>query len=144
MLVHRFIGITEIEALLNSGVVNPLAENKRDRLYFWDSEEHTSPAYQLEYLLGIVGEIKSSKTEWRFFCLVSCDISEDRFEKAYRTYADPEGSFWDTICLEELHLYGAYRKEDVKSVRLYVDDRFGFKEDKSFDTIEDAYEFLKS
>lgn len=144
MKVHRFIGLSEIQALIQEEVVRPLPENGRDRLYFWDSEEHTRPAYQLEYLLGIVGEIESSKTEWRFFCLVSCDISEDRFEKAYRTYADPEGSYWDTICLEELHLYGAYRKEDVKSVRLYVDDRFGFKEDKSFDTIEDAYEFLKS
>ena len=142
MLVHRFIGLSELEALVTEGIVSPSKSNGRDRLYFWDSEEHTSPAYQLEYLSGIVGEIDSSKTEWRFFCLVSCDIPEDRFEKAYRTYADPEGSFWDTICQDELHLYGAYRKEDVKSVMLYVDDRFGFKEDKSFDTIEDAYRFL--
>ena len=27
MRVHRFIGLSEIEALLNDGVVNPLAEN---------------------------------------------------------------------------------------------------------------------
>ena len=143
MLVHRFIGISELEDLVTEGIVNPSKSNGRDRFYFWDSEEHTSPEYQLEYLSGIVGEIKSSKTEWRFFCLVSCDIPDDRFEKAYRTYADPEGSFFDTIGQEELHLYGSYRKEDVRSVRLYVDDRFGFKEDKSFDTINDAYLFLK-
>ena len=40
MLVHRFIGLSEIEALLNDGVVNPLAENKRDCLYIFDSDEN--------------------------------------------------------------------------------------------------------
>ena len=93
---------------------------------------------------GIVGEIESSKTEWRFFCLVSCDIPEERFEKAYGTYADPEGSYWDTICFEELHLFGAYRKEAVKAVELYTDHYFGFKLHSSYDTIEEAYEFLKA
>ena len=141
-MVHRLLGNAELVALVTERIVSPSKSNGRDRLYFWDSEEHTSPEYQLVYLSGIVGEIESSKTEWRFFCLVSCDIPEGRFEKAYGTYADPEGSFWDTIGQEELHLYGAYRKEDVRSVRLYVDDRFGFKEDKSFDTIDDAYRFL--
>ncbi len=142
MIVHRFIGLSELEALVTEGIVSPSKSNGMDRLYFWDSEEHTSPAYQLEYLFGIVGEIKSIKTEWRFYCLVSCDIPKYRFKKAYRTYADPEGSYWDTICQEELHLYGAYRKEDVKTVTLYTDHYFGFKLHSFYDTIEDAYRFL--
>lgn len=143
MMVHRFIGLSELEALLTKGIVSPLEDNRRNCLYFWDSENHDCPSYQLEYLFGVVGEIRSDKTEYRrFFCQVSCDIPEERFKKKYMTYADPYGAWFDTILEDELHLYGAYRKEDVKCVRLYVDDRMGFKEYKSFDTIEDAYRFL--
>ena len=145
MLVHRFIGLSEIEALLKDGVVNPLAENQRDCLYFWDSEKHDCPSYQLEYLFGIVGEIRSDKIEYgRFFCLVSCDIPEGRFKKKYMTYADPYGDWFDTILEDELHLHGSYRKKDVKTVTLYADDKFGFKQHSSYDTIEEAYEFLES
>lgn len=144
MMVHRFIGLSEIEALINDGVVKPLAENNRICLYFWDSENHDCPSYQLEYLFGVVGEIRANKTEYRrFFYLVSCDIPKGRFKKKYMTYADPYGAWFDTILEDELHLFGEYKKEDVKCVRLYVvDDRMGFKEYKSFDTIEDAYRFL--
>ena len=143
MMVHRFIGLSELESLLTKGIVSPLEENGRNCLYFWDSENHDCPSYQLEYLSGVVGEIRSDKTEYRrFFCLVSCDIPEGRFKKEYMTYADPYGAWFDTILEDELHLFGEYKKEDVKCVRLYVDDRMGFKEYKSFDTIGDSYRFL--
>lgn len=144
MLVHRFIGLSEIEALLKDGVVNPLAENKRDCLYFFDSDEHECPSYQLEYLYGIVGEMFSHKTDDRFFFLIQCDIPEERFKVVCERYADPDGSWFDTIGVYELHLHGSYRKNDVKTVTLYTDDKFGFKQHSSYDTIEEAYEFLES
>lgn len=144
MLVHRFIGISEIEALLNDGVVKPLAENKRDCLYFFDSDEHECPCYQLEYLFGIVGEMFSHKTDDRFYFLIHCDIPEKRFKVVCERYADPDGSWFETIGVDELHLHGSYRRKDVKSVTLYTDHYFGFKQHSSYDTIEEAYEFLKS
>lgn len=143
MIVHRFIGLSELEALVTDGIVRPLEESGRKCLFFWDSDKHDCPSYQLEYLTGIVGEIKSDKTEWRrFFCLVSCDIPDEMLKKKYMTYADPYGDWYDTMVEDELHLFGEYKKEEVKCVRLYVDDRMGFKEYKSFDTIGDAYRFL--
>ena len=120
MLVHRFIGLSEIEALLNDGVVKPLAENKRDCLYFFDSDEHGCPCYQLEYLHGIVGEMFSHKTDDRFYFLIHCDIPEKRFKVVCERYADPYGSWFDTIGENELHLHGSYLKKDVKSVTLYT------------------------
>ena len=144
MLVHRFIGLSEIEALLNDGVVNPLEKNKRDCLYFFDSNEHECPSYQLEYLYGVVGEIYSHNQRERYFFLIHCDIPEDRFQVVCETYADPEGSWFATIGVEELHLFGEYRKESVKAIELYTDHYFGFKLHSSYDTIEEAYEFLKA
>lgn len=143
MMVHRFIGLSELEALLTKGIVSPLEENRRNCLYFWDSENHDCPSYQLEYLSGVVGEIGSEKTEYRrFFCQVSCDIPEERFKKRYRPYADPYGDWFDTILEDELHLFGEYKKEEVRGVKLFVDHNFGFEEHSSFDTIEAAYRFL--
>lgn len=148
MLVHRFIGMSEIEALVNEGFVEPLEENvnqwrcREKCLFFFDSDKHECPSYQLEYLSGIVGEVYSHKREERFFCLILCDIPEDRFQKECETYADPEGSFFATIGVDELHLFGAYRKEDVKGVRLYTDAGWGYSLHSSYDTIEDAYKFL--
>ena len=144
MLVHRLIGLSEIEALLKDGVVNPLAENNRDCLYFFDSDEHGCPSYQLEYLHGIVGEMFLHKTDDRFYFLIHCDIPEKRFKVVCERYADPEGSWFETIGVDELHLHGSYRRKDVKSVTLYTDHYFGFKQHSSYDTIEEAYEFLKS
>ena len=144
MMVHRFIGLSEIEVLLNDGVVNSLAENNRNCLYFFDSDEHGCPGYQLEYLSGIVGEMFSHKTNDRFFFLIHCDIPEKCFKVIFERYADPEGSWFATIGVDELHLHGSYRKKDVKAVTLYTDDNFGFKRHSSYNTIEEAYEFLKS
>lgn len=144
MLVHRFIGLSEIEALLKDGVVNPLAENNRDCLYFFDSDEHGCPSYQLEYLHGIVGEMFLHNTDDRFYFLIHCDIPEKRFKVVCERYVDPDGSWFETIGVDELHLHGSYRSKDVKSVTLYTDHYFGFKQHSSYDTIEEAYEFLKS
>jgi hypothetical protein len=59
------------------------------------------------------------------------------------TYADPYGDWFDTMLEDELHLYGEYRKEDVKGVQLYTDAGWGYSLHSSYDTIEDAYKFLK-
>lgn len=144
MMVHRFIGLSELEALLTKGIVSPLEENRRNCLYFFDSNEHGCPGYQLEYLSGIVGEMFSHKTDDRFFFLIHCDIPEECFKVVFERYADPKGSWFATIGVDELHLHGSYQKKDVKAVTLYTDDNFGFKRHSSYDTIEEAYEFLKS
>ena len=149
MLVHRFIGMSEIEALVNEGFVEPLEENvnrwrcRQKCLFFFDSDKHECPSYQLEYLSGVVGEIYSHKRKERYFCLVLCDIPEERFENKCESYADPEGGWFDTICVDELHLFGEYRKESIKSVTIYTDHYFGFIEHSSYNTIDDAYRFLK-
>ena len=149
MLVHRFIGMSEIEALVNEGFVEPLEENvnqwrcREKCLFFFDSNKHECPSYQLEYLFGIVGEIHSHKTGKQYFCLVLCDIPKKRFKKKYMTYADPYGDWFDTILEDELHLYGKYQKKDVKGVQLYTDVHWGYDLHSSYDTIEEAYKFLK-
>lgn len=144
MLVHRFVGLSEIEALVKDGFVRPLPEHGRRCLYFFDSNEHASPDYQLEYLSGIVGEIYLKKTEQHIYCLINCEIEDEKFLRACGTYADPEGSFWATIGVEELHLFGKYKKDEVKTITIYVSHHFGFKRQEDFNSIEDAYEFLKS
>lgn len=144
MKVHRFIGLSEIQALLRDGIVKPLQENGRRCLYFFDSEEHPSPAYQLEYVSGIVGELESDSNNYRYFCLIRCDIPEKHFVKSVEPYADPEGGWFDKIGVEELHLFGEYRKEAVKAVELYIDHYFQYKMHSSYNTVEEAYEFLKS
>lgn len=142
MKVHRFIGLSELEAIAEKGKVEPLKEG--GCLYFFSEDDvfHESPEYELEYCSGIVGDMKIDGVS-RLFCMIELNLPRKRLVKEIRTYADPEGSFWDTIGVEEYHLYGAYAAADIRRVVLFADD-WTATEIAEFKAIDEAYGYLKA
>lgn len=144
----RFVSIEEIETLLKDGKVLPI-KPRRDCLYFFplDNDGGSIP-YRLQYLSGVVEEydahIEDRKTLWFFVCL-NLELDETKLKRECRSYADPEGSWFDTIGVEEYHGKDGYRIEDVKSVDIWgYDDPFGWaKLIKHFDDVGEARTFVK-
>ena len=121
----RFIGIEELDVLIKTGKVKPV-KGRRDCLYFfpaegemcdgWGTEFHTVE-YRYEYVSGIVSDYYIDD---RRICIVlNLDIEKTGLEQVVETYADPEGSFWDTIGVVEYHSKKGYEIEDVVSVDIF-------------------------
>lgn len=142
MKLHRFIGLSELKALAENGKVAP--QETGECLYFFNEDDvyHHSPAYELEYLSGIVGDMKIDGIS-RLFCMIELYLPKKRLVKEIRTYADPEGSFWDTIGVDEYHLYGAYAASDIRRVVLFADEG-EVTAMAEFKAIEEAYDYLKA
>lgn len=143
MMLHRFIGLSELKAICSYGIVKPL-DGKRTCLYFFPNEGdyHYSREYELEYLSGVVSDIEIENTT-RVFCCIYINIPKRKLIKEILPYADPEGSWFSRIYCEEYHLFGSYSKADIKSIVLFA-DKLNKEKIAEFRRVEEAYLFLKS
>lgn len=143
MKVHRFIGLSELEAICSCGTVKPL-KDKRRCLYFFPDEGmyHHSREYELEYISGIVGSYIIEDST-RVFCCIYLNIPKRELVKDIMPYADPYGSFYSKIYCDEYHLFGCYAKADIKRVVLFADNLY-IEKIAEFRRVEEAYLFLKS
>jgi len=162
MKVIRFIGSTELVALARDGQVSPRHDmwvspfgngNKKDKPCLWffpyDNDSYAygmhSPEYRLQYIHGIVADedyILNGKSTQFYICL-HLDITSKDFAVDTQSYADPEGSFYDRIYVDELLLHRPYKKSEVRKVEIYADeDWWDFKLVKSL-TIEEAIMLIK-
>lgn len=148
MNLIRFVGLEEIEVLLKDGKVLPI-KPKRDCIYFFpkECEGHSIP-YRLEYISGIVSDYfvpnRIDGHQWLFICL-NIDLAKKALEESYKTYADPEGSFFDTILVQEYHRKEGYSKDDVESVDIWgYDNPWGVGDlIQHFESLEEAREWMK-
>ena len=148
----RFISIRELEALLEDGKIKPIKGN-RECLYFFPAQGEESSvhgtvyhsvSYRFEYVSGVVAEISSD--DYRRCIVLNLEMDEDKLEPAVLPYADPEGSFWETIGVLEYHKKDGYKISDVVSVDIYKQPSFSFGlvEEKHFDDLKECYEWISS
>lgn len=78
----------------------------------------------------------------RLWCLIEVSMPQKRLVHEVKPYADPEGSFFAKIYVDEFHLYGGYAKEDIQRVVLY-DEEIVYHKACEFHDAEEAYTFLK-
>ena len=78
----------------------------------------------------------------RLWCLIEVFLPPNRLVHEVKPYADPEGSFFDKIYVDEFHLYGGYAKDDIQRVVLY-DEGIVYHKVCEFHDAEEAYTFLK-
>lgn len=142
MRVHRFIGLSELEAICKEGFVKPL-EGKRTCLYFFPDEGcyHHSREYELEYVSGLVGDIEIENST-RVFCCIFLDIPKKNLVWEIMPYADPDGGWYSRISCDEYHLFGSYSADDITRVVIYA-DKLTMEEMAEFRRVDEAYEFLK-
>ena len=157
MKVIRFIGSSELIAVARDGQVSPIHNgwvshfgtgNQKDKPCLWffpyDNDSYAygfhSPEYRLQYLHGIVAEenhILNGKATDFYICL-HLDLPKKDLTIDTQRYADPEGSYFDTIHVDEFLLHRPYQKSEVRKVEIYVDEDFwDFKLAKSL-TIDEA------
>lgn len=148
----RFIGIEELDVLLTTGDVKPIKE-RRDCLYFfpsqgekckgWGCDYHSVP-YRYEYVSGIVSDYHSD--DGRRCIVLNLEMEEDDLEQDFATYANPEGSFWDTMSVLEYHSKHGYNIGDVLSVDIFKEPwgSFGLEHEKHFDSLHECKEWLNA
>lgn len=162
MRVVRFIGSSELIALARDGQVSPLhnkwagrfgTENQKDKpcLWFFPYNNNSyaygfhSPDYRLCYLHGIVAEERhalNGKPADFYICL-HLDLPKKDLTVDTQSYADPEGSFFSKIYVDEFLLHRPYKKSEVKNVEIYVDEYFwDFKLLKTL-TVDEAVLLIK-
>ena len=81
-----------------------------------------SPDYRLQYLQGIVARenhILDGRATDFFICL-HLALPEKDLTTDTQPYADPEGSYFDRIFVDELLLHRPYQKDEVEKVEIYA------------------------
>ena len=146
MKLIRFVGIEELDALLLDRKIAPI-KPRRDCLYFFPNEdidgiyECLSIPYRLQYLTGIVAEHNAG--DERLFICFNIELNAKKLEYCNETYADPEGSFFDTMLVGEYHSKNGYKIGDVKSIDIWEDEYFwDFKCIKHFDDLRECSMWL--
>ena len=157
MKLIRIVGISELNALVKDGCVYPIkdrkclyffpARNERIKEYKGDAEWQEVP-YRLLYLAGIVSSYYTSKLSGkfiRFFICLNLEIYKKRLQPSWETYADPYGSFFDTITNCEFHLTDGYDRAAVKSIDIYAEAALFEYADKikTFTDIEEAKKWIE-
>ena len=154
MNLIRFVGIEELENLLEQKQVRPL-KPRRDCLYFFPAYDEPVPEYEgrgaenqtiyyrLSYLTGIIEEYHTEILGSIYLCL-NLDIPHTRLKPAWEMYADPDGSWFARISCLEYHAENGYDLKNVKSIDVWQDDSFlCFKPVKNFGNIEECIVWLK-
>ena len=158
MKVIRFIGSSELTALARDGQVSPLHnrwvglfgnENKKDKPCLWffphnnDSYAYGfhSPEDRLQYISGIVAEERHALNNGKlasFYICLHLDLPKRDLTTDTQSYADPEGSYFAKIYVDEFLLHRPYKKSEVKKVEIYIEEGFcDFKPAKTL-TIDEA------
>lgn len=118
MKLRRFISKEELDVLVREGEVKPI----KNMCYFFDvNESHCFDVdYQIEYVSGVVGMIDNK--ERSMYIVLDISLPKKSLKPKLMSWADPYGSFFDTILVNEFRNKTGYKLFDVKKVTVWGKD----------------------
>ena len=115
MKLRRWVSLEELKTLVNTGEVKP----KEKYCYFFDLQECycNNVKEQLSYISGVVGEYKTKNGT--YFISLDINLPKRNLIDKFMRWADPYGSFWDTIYVMEKRNKTGYTLANVEKAKVY-------------------------
>lgn len=139
MQLIRFVGREELVALNEEGKILPKNIHNafsdgagKEVIYTFPLMEYTTPKNRLDYLTGIVTANSYNEDGGDYYICLFLDIPDTEIEEGYGTYADPYGSFFDTISEKECYIK-QYTREQVFKVEIYYEAKSSFSFKKVYE-----------